>query len=326
MDFWYRFHYIAHRDDVMLSGLITFWIIIYQHLYMVMVDQKKVKRCYQRIIWQKVDMLSRVFGDGDIGPVCWDILWSSDIRWIGRFAWKDLYDYVNPYPDYHSVIILDICSVHHASEWSEFIKETEILAMYLAECCPWLNLIEWIFNGMKMKEKDKNIKCDEINIWKEWNLNHVVKKFDWIKVNVGGVMIMSCHVIWMHQYQQSIFSIDVQIYFAFVHEIFVLHKYLVDIGMNILLYFWRKLVLISMRHCVIYDRPFEIYWRNFWRCIYIHINGNGNIRSMYSYIHKWFIGLLLQRLEANIICFKIEWSNENKILFGIFQMLGFEYY
>ena len=35
----------------------------------------------------------------------------------------------------------------------------------------------------------------EINIWKEWILNHVVKKFGWIKINIGRNMIMSCHVI-----------------------------------------------------------------------------------------------------------------------------------
>ena len=35
----------------------------------------------------------------------------------------------------------------------------------------------------------------EIDIWKEWILNHVVEKFGWIKCDIGGDMIMSCHVI-----------------------------------------------------------------------------------------------------------------------------------
>ena len=44
---------------------------------------------------------------------------------------------------------------------------------------------------------------------RKWILNHVVKKFGWIKVNIGEDMIMSCHVIGIHQYQYNIFSIDV---------------------------------------------------------------------------------------------------------------------
>ena len=69
----------------------------------------------------------------------------------------------------------------------------------------------------------------EINIWKEWILNHVVKKFGWIKINIGRNMIMSCHVIWMHQYQYNIFPIDVFKYIlVFMHVVFLLlHKYLV---------------------------------------------------------------------------------------------------
>ena len=51
----------------------------------------------------------------------------------------------------------------------------------------------------------------EINIWKDWILNHVVIKFGWMKVDIGGDMMMSSHVIWIYQYQYYIFSIDVYI-------------------------------------------------------------------------------------------------------------------
>ena len=111
----------------------------------------------------------------------------------------------------------------------------------------------------------------KINIWKQWILNHVVKKFGWIKINIGGDMTMSCHVIWIHQYQYNIFSIDVFKYIlAFVHVVFLLvHKYLVGYWYEyIAMAFGKELVLIFIRTLgmiVRYDYLEGVY-------MFIHIN------------------------------------------------------
>ena len=111
----------------------------------------------------------------------------------------------------------------------------------------------------------------KINIWKQWILNHVVKKFGWIKINIGGDMTMSCHVIWIHQCQYNIFSTDVFKYIlVFMHVVFLLvHKYLVGYWYEyIAMAFGKELVLIFIRTLgmiVRYDYLEGVY-------MFIHIN------------------------------------------------------
>ena len=65
---------------------------------------------------------------------------------------------MNPYPGHNSVIFIDNASIHHTEEWSEFVEAMELVCIYLPEYCPWINLCEWMFNGVKMREQDKGVK------------------------------------------------------------------------------------------------------------------------------------------------------------------------
>eukprot|EP01083_Nonionella_stella_P063992 166371_1 len=117
------------------------------------------------------------------GPVVYDILHGSITSDdFVDFAWKYLYDYINPYPQNHSVIIIDNASIHHIQEWKEFVEETEIICIYLAQYCPWMNLCEWIFNGIKMVEKQKNVKGEWESLLSLSDSVETQKNKNWMKV------------------------------------------------------------------------------------------------------------------------------------------------
>ena len=101
------------------------------------------------------------FGD-HTGPVVYDAFDGGiDTDDFLDFAWNKLYDEVKPYPGKHSVIIIDNATVHHTVEWSEFVEQTETVCIYLAAYCPFLNLIEWMFNAIKQCEAQKQMKGEE---------------------------------------------------------------------------------------------------------------------------------------------------------------------
>ena len=83
-----------------------------------------------------------LFGDWS-GPVVYDVFHGGlDAEDFVDFAWKKLYDHINPYPGPQSVIINDNATIHHVQECIDFIDDTCIVCMYLACYCPWMNLVE----------------------------------------------------------------------------------------------------------------------------------------------------------------------------------------
>ena len=72
----------------------------------------------------------------------------------------------------------------------------------------------------------------EINIWKEWILNHAVIKFGWIKINIDGDMIMSCHVNIIYF---QLMCLNIFWYLCTWYLCWYTNSWL-DIGMNIFLW------------------------------------------------------------------------------------------
>ena len=108
------------------------------------------------------------------------------------FAWKHLADHVNPYPGPNSVLFIDNASIHHTEEWSEYVEEMELICIYLPEYCPWMNLCEWMFNGIKMREQSKGIKgeyeamtsiCESVEDMKGKNWSNALKRLKYIETD-----------------------------------------------------------------------------------------------------------------------------------------------
>ena len=97
-------------------------------------------------------------------------------------ACKKLYDHINPYPGPHSVIIIDNATIHHVEEWRDFIDDTGIVCIYLGRYCPWMNLIEWMFNAIKRYEEKKQIKGEYESIVSLCHSAEQQKGKNWIKV------------------------------------------------------------------------------------------------------------------------------------------------
>ncbi len=80
------------------------------------------------------------------------------------------------------MLVIDNASIHHSYEWNEFVELTGIYVINLAAYCPWMNLVEWIFNGIKMVEQNKQIKGEYQSILSLYESTHSMKNKSWHKV------------------------------------------------------------------------------------------------------------------------------------------------
>ena len=64
---------------------------------------------------------------------------------------------MNRYPAPHSILIIDNASIHHTQAMRVWIHFCGCLVIYLPPYCPYLNLVEYVFNGVKMMEKKYEI-------------------------------------------------------------------------------------------------------------------------------------------------------------------------
>ena len=53
---------------------------------------------------------------------------------------------MQPFPDKHSVVIMDNCSIHHVAEVKDLIEDAGILLLFLPPYSPDYNPIEELFS------------------------------------------------------------------------------------------------------------------------------------------------------------------------------------
>ena len=76
---------------------------------------------------------------------------------FSEVIFEELIQIVNPYPGPRSIIILDNCTAHHSAAVDLFAELTGCVILYLPAYTPYLNLTEWLFQGIKAEERKKQI-------------------------------------------------------------------------------------------------------------------------------------------------------------------------
>ena len=61
---------------------------------------------------------------------------------------------MQPFPDKHSVVIMDNCSIHHVAEVKDLIEDGGILVLFLPPYSPDYNPIEELFSYLKYYLKE----------------------------------------------------------------------------------------------------------------------------------------------------------------------------
>ena len=96
---------------------------------------------------------------GDLnGVVCFDIIKGAcnESRFL-RFVVEEIIDHLNPYPQPRSILLLDNCQFHHSAIFKSMIRRIGAIILFIPPYSPWLNLCEYQFNAIKVKEKGKQI-------------------------------------------------------------------------------------------------------------------------------------------------------------------------
>lgn len=92
------------------------------------------------------------------GPLAYEVFHGAvNAERLIRYLLRDLLPFMNVYPGPRSILILDNCSIHHSSMMQMFRYYSGSLVIYLPPYCPFLNLVEYYFNGIKMLEKKDEV-------------------------------------------------------------------------------------------------------------------------------------------------------------------------
>ena len=74
---------------------------------------------------------------------------STDSKIFIDFIRGSLIPSMRPFPDKHSIIIMDNCTIHHSQELKDLVESVGILLLYLPPYSPDYNLIEELFSYLK---------------------------------------------------------------------------------------------------------------------------------------------------------------------------------
>ena len=82
---------------------------------------------------------------------------STDSMKFMNFLRGSLIPSMQPFPDKHSVIIMDNCSIHHTQEVKDLIENSGIVLFYLPPYSPDYNPAEELFSYLKYYLKSMRI-------------------------------------------------------------------------------------------------------------------------------------------------------------------------
>ena len=93
-----------------------------------------------------------------VGPIAFDI-WNSKIgpERFCDFLENKLTPLVNPYPGHNSVLVLDNYYTHESREVFRWCARNHVIPIHEPAHEPYVQLTEWNFNAIKMKEQAKGV-------------------------------------------------------------------------------------------------------------------------------------------------------------------------
>ena len=106
------------------------------------------------------------------------------------FVMTDLIQYLQPYPNPRSVILLDNIAYHHDPIFIQLVEEMDVMVFHLPHYDPLYNLTEYAFRDMKSIERMKNVYGEEeallslvdtLNVLKNKSYKKTLKKIGYIQ-------------------------------------------------------------------------------------------------------------------------------------------------
>lgn len=118
------------------------------------------------------------------GPFSYEVFFGSvNANVFMNWLLTELLPLMNRYPSViHSILILDNCPIHHTPMMQIFRYWSGSLIIYLPPYCPYLNLCEYVFNGIKMIEKRKEIHSKWSSYISLCESTEYLKNNNWISV------------------------------------------------------------------------------------------------------------------------------------------------